>query len=83
MNAGCFMACWGAFLQYCHDFMINLDVWSTVYWTELVIIYRCKEKMKVVFDLEKGGKAVAYVYYTIYFDCWNTSFERRDGESKL
>lgn len=28
-------------------------VWSTVYWTELVIIYRCKEKMKVVLTLKK------------------------------
>lgn len=39
--------------------------------------------MKVVFNLEKGGKAVAYVYYTIYFDYWNPSFEGRDRKSEL
>lgn len=35
------------------EFRVDLDAWSTVYWTEPMIIYRCKEKMKVVFDLEK------------------------------
>ena len=39
--------------------------------------------MKVVFDLEKGGKAVTYVYYTIYFISWNPSFKRRDRKSEL
>ena len=42
--------------------------------------------MKVVFDLEKGGKAVTYVYYTIYFIYfiyWNPSFKRRDRKSEL
>jgi len=48
-----------------------------------VIIYRCKEKMIVVFDLEKGGKAVTYVYYIIYFIYWNPSFKRRDRKSEL
>lgn len=57
--------------------------WCTVYWTESVIIYRCKEKKKVVFDLEKGGKSVTYVYYTIYFIYWNPSFKRRDRKSEL
>ena len=32
---------------------MDLGAWGTVYWTEPMIIYRCKEKMKVVFDLEK------------------------------
>ena len=82
---GCFMDGWGAFCGIFRvfswllgEFRVGLDVWSTVYWTQPVVIYRCKEKMKVVFDLEKGGKAVAYVYYTIYFNYWNPSFKRRD-----
>ena len=37
--------------------------------------------MKVVFDLEKGGKAVTYVYYTIYFIYWNPSFKRRGDKT--
>ena len=65
------------------EFKVDLDAWSTVYWTEPMIIYRCKEKMKVVFDLEKGGKAVTYVYYSIYFIYWNPSFKRRDRNSEL
>lgn len=49
----------------------------------MIIFHLTKEKMKVVFNLEKGGKAVAYVYYTIYFDYWNPSFEGRDRKSEL
>ena len=48
-----------------------------------MIFFRCKEKLTVVFDLGKGGKAVAYVYYIICFVCWNSSFEGRDGKSEL
>lgn len=48
-----------------------------------MIFFRCKEKLTVVFDLGKGGKAVAYVYYIICFVCWNSSFEGRNGKSEL
>ena len=46
-----------------------------------MVFFRCKEKLSekltVVSDHGKGGKAVAYVYYIIYFGCWNASFEGR------
>ena len=40
----------------------GLLLWSPFYRTETLVFFRCKEK-SVVFDLGKGGKAVAYVYY--------------------
>ena len=48
-----------------------------------MIFFRCKEKLTVVFDLGKGGKAGVYVYYIICFVCWNSSFEGRNGKSEL
>ena len=61
----------------------GLLLWSPFYRTETLIFFRCKEKLTVVFDLGKGGKAVAYVYYIICFVCWNSSFEGRNGKSEL
>ena len=45
----------------------GLLFWSPFYRTETMIFFTCKEKLTVVFDLGKGGKAVAYVYYLICF----------------
>lgn len=43
-----------------------MDAWSTVYWTEPMIIYRCKEKMKVVFDLEKKVERRSFVFIILF-----------------
>ena len=61
----------------------GLLFWSPFYGTATMIFFRCKEKLTVVFDLGKGGKAVVYVYYIIHFSFWNSSFEGRDGKSEL
>ena len=61
----------------------GLLFWSPFYRTETMIFFTCKEKLTVVFDLGKGGKAVTYVYYLICFFCWNSSFEGRNGKSEL
>lgn len=45
---------------------MDLDAWSTVYWTEPMIIYRCKEKMKVVFDLEKKVERRSFVFIILF-----------------
>ena len=61
----------------------SLLCWSPFYGTETMIFFMRKEKLTVVFDLGKGGKAVAYVYFIICFFCWNSSFEGRNGKSEL
>ena len=56
---------------------------STDYWTVGVLNFRCKQEMKVFLTSQRGGKDEDYVYYTIYFSFWNTSFEGSDRESEL
>ena len=59
-------------------------IWSPFYGTNTLIFFRCKQEITSCFlPRQRGGKDETYVYYTIYFIYWNTSFERRDGKSEL